>query len=136
MMIAARSLGTTFVLLVSCLLMFFFGVAVAANIDCSGSGQCNGTNQADFIVGNGQSNNIDAKDGGDTAYGLQDQDSVSGEEGQDFVTGGDGGDTVHGNGAGDTAGGASGGDDVHGDDGADILADEEGIDQVYGGGQS
>jgi serralysin len=70
--------------------------ALAANIHCSGSLHCFGTNSSDTITGTSGRELIHARSGRDTLYGKGGNDVLEGGPGRDRCIGGPGRDTFRG----------------------------------------
>src|SRR5215212_4990397 len=98
------------------------GVALAAEIQCTGGADCFGTNQADTLTGTAAVDKI---------YGLGGPDLIFGLAGGDSLFGGSGGDEIRGAADGDIIVGAGDGDDtVFGGPGVDFIGVAG--DQQYG----
>jgi len=100
------------------------GVALAAEIQCSGDVDCFGTNQADTLTGTAEE---------DTIYGLGGPDLIYGLGGGDSLYGGSGGDEIRGGADPDIIVGGGGADELRGGDASDELSAGNGDDTVLGG---
>lgn len=123
----------------SVLLVAFAGVAYALTVQCDGTGdqdpdpgQCQGTEQSDFIAGTDVRDVIFALGGFDDVDARGGQDELNGQNGGDFLLGGDNSDTYNG----------GNGDDIHSDwfsfsgsvtnSGRDVMNAGEGEDFMEG----
>ena len=100
------------------------GVALAAEIQCTGGADCFGTNQADTLTGTAAVDKI---------YGLGGPDLIFGLAGGDSLFGGSGGDEIRGAADGDIIVGAGGDDELRGGDATDEIIAGNGDDTVFGG---
>lgn len=105
-----------------------------------------GTDYADYIVGNPQANTLNGNAGNDTIIGNLGADSIDAGDGADLVYGGldslgydqygnplpdtDAGDTIRGGSGNDTIYGNAGDDDIYGDDGNDLIYGGYGNDEI------
>jgi Ca2+-binding RTX toxin-like protein len=94
------------------------------------------TNNPDVYVGTSGSNNIDAKNGNDQAFGLAANDTLKGGNGNDLLYGGTENDALYGGNDNDSAFGEAGNDTVYGENGSDVGSGGEGNDRLEGGAGS
>jgi Ca2+-binding RTX toxin-like protein len=104
------------------------GVAFAATVYCPTDPDrdvCNGTEEADVLVGRDpEMDHIFGDGGDDKADGYGGYDTIVGEAGNDTLYGGEGQDTM---------GGSTGADSVYGGDDVDDISGDEGNDFLHGG---
>ena len=123
------------------------GVAFAATVYCPTDPDgdvCNGTEEADVLVGrdpemdtifgDGGDDKADGYGGNDTIVGEAGNDTLYGGEGQDTMGGSTGADSVYGGDDFDDITGDEGNDFLHGGPGVDDISDDSGKDQIRGGG--
>ena len=111
--------------------------ATALKIVSTGAGTLTGGENADQLIGQSGSQNINAGAGDDVIKGGADADQLRGQNGNDDIDGGDGNDTVLDGGNGnDTIRGGNGNDQLQGGSGSDTLEGGSGSDTLTGGGGS
>jgi Ca2+-binding RTX toxin-like protein len=124
---------------VSVLLVGSAGVALAADVFCTG-GPCEGTELDDFITGTAQSDQIFALGGFDVVFALAGQDELNGQNGSDALFGENNSDTYFGGGGSDllsefeslTEVTNSGADEMNGGSSDDLLEGNTGADILRG----
>lgn len=90
-----------------------------------------GTNSADVLNGDWQSESLIGLMGHDTIQGMVGDDTIWGGDGHDSLDGGDGDDLMYGGAGLDTLFGGDGNDTVYGDDGRDLVYFGAGDDVFY-----
>jgi hypothetical protein len=138
---------STALLLVAVGLLAGAGGALTATINCPGSGQCEGTDNADSIFGTNGHDNIIAKEGDDFVDAFAGPDDASGQKNGDLVWGHSYDDDIFGNDGrdlncisgcddvpSDFAGleGFDGNDDIEGGTGADFIIGGPDVDVLEG----
>jgi Ca2+-binding RTX toxin-like protein len=92
-----------------------------------------GTQNPDYIEGNGGDDYLRGAIGDDTISGGDGKDNITGGEGNDTISGGDGDDFIRGLLDNDDIDGGSGDDKLYGDEGNDNLSGGDGVDLLDGG---
>jgi hypothetical protein len=109
------------------LLAITAGVALAATVSCFDDPlfECSGTSDNDTIFGTNDRDDIEALEGGDVVFALDDPDTVAGSSGRDDIYGGNGADLLSGGKSPDKITGDSGRDQLKGaaDGEADVVID-------------
>ena len=90
-----------------------------------------GTNGADVIIGDWQSESLIGLMGHDSIQGMVGDDTLRGGDGHDYLDGGAGDDLIYGGAGLDTIFGGDGNDTVYGDDGRDMVYFGAGDDVFY-----
>lgn len=91
-----------------------------------------GTEDADYLVGDAFKNKIFGFGGDDTIFGLEGDDLLSGAEGNDLIYGGTGGDAIYSGLDDDTVDAAAGNDRIYAGLGNDSLQGGDGADLIFG----
>ena len=92
-----------------------------------------GSDQGDWLTGNGFTNRLVGGAGNDRLDGLENDDILDGGAGNDTLNGGDDTDTLHGGDGADILNGDAGNDTLNGDAGNDTLNGGNGYDILNGG---
>jgi Ca2+-binding RTX toxin-like protein len=92
-----------------------------------------GSDDADWIVGQGGNDELEGGDGNDYLEGDQGNDELEGGDGNDYLDGGQNNDELDGGDGDDVLVGGDGNDELEGGDGDDLLIGDAGNDELEGG---
>src|SRR5215204_1886468 len=105
-----------------------------------------GTQEGDWLQGNGGKDALDGLGGNDWLYGNDGQDVIFGGAGNDYLSGGEDDDTLYGDDkyatypsglpGNDTLVGGGGNDHLEGEQGNDVLRGGSGVDLMWGGDEA